>query len=286
MGYDRTIAFRRRTRLACLTIVASLAETAFSGTTAHAQDRTCVAPYEQSQVLRQAGKLVASREQLLQCVAPACPELVRRDCETWLGEVTTALPSVVIRARDPKGRDLASVHVSVDGLAFVDELDGKAKTLDPGSHVFRYQMTGMQPVEDTVIIAEAQKSRLLIVDFKSTVLSESPSDSPSPSRARTVAGYTLLGVGALGLGSFAYFAANGMSQRGDLKSQCYPTCPESSVDEVRSKFLVGDISLGVGLVSIGIGTWVLLSSPKTGAPTTLGVRPQKEGILTELRGSF
>jgi hypothetical protein len=67
-------------------------------------------------------------------------------------------------------------------------------------------------------------------------------------------------LGAAALGSFAFFALTGKSDENDLRDSCSPNCPESDVDSVRTKYLVADISLGVGIASLGAATWLFVTS--------------------------
>ena len=76
---------------------------------------------------------------------------------------------------------------------------------------------------------------------------------------RTIS-YALAGVGAVALGSFAFFAVTGKSDENDLRDRCSPNCPESDVDSVRTKYLVADISLGVGIASLGAATFLFVTS--------------------------
>src|ERR1700733_3505540 len=72
----------------------------------------CVQASDKAQQLRVAGKLVAARSALTQCVADACPNVVREACSQWLGEVNASLPSIVIGAKDSEGKDLLDLKVS------------------------------------------------------------------------------------------------------------------------------------------------------------------------------
>src|ERR1700722_17013182 len=74
---------------------------------AHADDKQiCIAAAEDGQQSRLDGKLKAAREQFLVCARSGCPSQVRRDCSQWMTEVMAALPTIVLGARDPEGRDV------------------------------------------------------------------------------------------------------------------------------------------------------------------------------------
>src|SRR5439155_14957973 len=122
-----------------LVFAAALSLVATAGRVARSDETdACLAAYENAQRLRKEGRLRASREQLGLCVQATCPNLVKRDCSRWTAELETMLPTVIVNARDPEGKDVLAVRVWVDGSIFLDKLDGKPHEIDPGVHVFRY----------------------------------------------------------------------------------------------------------------------------------------------------
>src|SRR6476646_341830 len=79
-------------------------------TLAHAEDKqACLAAFDKAQQLRIDGRLRAARVELALCARNECPTLVRQDCATWLNDVMGSLPSVVVGARDVRGKDLIAV---------------------------------------------------------------------------------------------------------------------------------------------------------------------------------
>ena len=174
----------------------------------------CVESYEAAQKLRQEGKLRASRAELLKCSSEACPPSLRKDCAPWLREVEDALPTVVLAARAADGHDLVDVRVTFDGAPLVDQLDGRAVAVDPGVHVFRFETSGLAPVDERVVVREGQKLRALQATFtpaptamRAAPLAQTPPAEPAPGAPRPVpiAAYVLGGVGVVALGAAAYF---------------------------------------------------------------------------------
>src|SRR4051794_15860289 len=84
----------------------------------------CVAAVEEADTLRTKGSLKAAREDFIRCAQTSCPKVVRDDCATGLREVEAELPSVVIRATDGAGNDLADVRVEARGATLSEHLDG------------------------------------------------------------------------------------------------------------------------------------------------------------------
>src|SRR5262245_12861574 len=94
----------------------------------------CVASHLQNQKLRKQGKLSDAKKELLVCVQEGCPPPVRAECEGWLEEVESQMPTIVVSALDAAGKDTVEVSVSIDGRRVSDRLDGRPVPLDPGPH--------------------------------------------------------------------------------------------------------------------------------------------------------
>jgi hypothetical protein len=210
----------------------------------------CISGYEQSQVARKSGDLAAARQQLRVCARAACPPLVRNDCVTWLEQVEASFPSVVLHA-ERDGADVTAVRVVLDGKSIASHLDGKAVEILPGEHTFRFELEGAPPVTQTVLVREGEKDRPVEIHFASAhPKGETKSEDLPPLARATPAGvYALGGLGLAGLGTFAVLAATGKERESSLRSSCAPSCSDASVSALKTQFLVGDIGLGVGIVS-------------------------------------
>lgn len=306
------IAFRQLSafrRAAGIVVPALCALSATSRVRAEkAETNACVSAYEAAQEQRKHGKLRAAHEQLSLCTSSTCPDFVRADCSQWLGEVEEATPSVVVEARDTKGAETTGVKVFFDGELVASELDGTAISVDPGKHTFRFEQEGADAVEQSLVVKQGEKNRRLSVRFqpptaRTTLEGAEPRDEPAPrdeggllSRL-TPPMWALAGVGAVGLGAFALFAATGKSDENELRDGCKPFCAQSEIDAVNRKYLFADLSLAVGLVSLGVGTYLYLTSappaenpaPRRGqGPRALrfGVDVEPHGGWAAVAGSF
>ena len=74
----------------------------------------------------------ASLEELALCASVTCPAIVRDDCISWLDQVREQMPTVAVRARDLRGRDVAGVRVFVDETLRSRRLEGVAIRLGKG----------------------------------------------------------------------------------------------------------------------------------------------------------
>jgi len=258
----------------------------------HAQgQQECVAAYEQAQLLRSRSQLRAAKEQLLVCTQSACPKVVTRDCAQWLSEIEADTSTIVLSARDDRGRELTSVRVKADGVKLVDSLDGKAIAIDPGPHVLRFEGGPQQAVEEKLVIHQGERNRAIAVVLSTG--QEAPLSSTSVHTVGAEPNRTLPivagAVGVLSLGSFAYFGISGRAEVNRLRAQCAPDCADAAVSSARTRLLVADASLGLSVVSLGIATWLFLThhEPDARRPKAMViVQPIAEGGAAELSVRF
>jgi hypothetical protein len=139
----------------------------------------CLAANENAIVLLREHKLRDARAQLLVCAAANCPGDVRAECSRRVGEVNAAMPTVVFEAKDGAGNDVSIVTVTMDGRPLVDRLEGTAISLDPGEHVFLFQIPGQPGVEKRFVIRQGEKDRRERVTLGAAVPTASPATPPA-----------------------------------------------------------------------------------------------------------
>ncbi|GAC1585576.1 MAG: hypothetical protein NVS3B20_15080 [Polyangiales bacterium] len=285
-------------RISSLVAAVGLVSSMSASRAGHAQTgekQACVAASEAAQDLRARGKLRQARQQLLVCSRDACPAVVRKDCGQWLAAVQESLPSMVVGANDSEGRELEIASVEVDG-SVLDVAVGTANNVDPGVHSIHVKAVDGRSAEQKVTIREGEKNRAVIVTFPKPQAAATTTVAETSFRTAVPAGdtdglprhvgvgtYVFAGVGLLSLGSFAYFGLTGRGDAASLRSECAPHCAQSDVNKTRTKLLVADVSLGVGLVSLGLATYFYLSSasqPPASTVSRLDVNPLKGGGAT------
>jgi tetratricopeptide (TPR) repeat protein len=107
-------------------------------------------------------------------------------------------------------------------------------------------------------------------------LSPAPGAPPPPPKDRqdpsiAPAAYVLGAVGVAGVAMFATFALLGKSDQHHLEATCSPQCNPADVDALRTKYLIADLALVAGVVSLGATTYIVLSSgPRQGAVGVAG----------------
>jgi hypothetical protein len=253
---------------------------------ARADDREqCATAADQAQQLRDEGKYRRAREQLLVCARDVCPAPIKRDCLDWLGQVEQTAPTVVFGAKDG-AKDLSDVKVYVDNVGVTDRLDGKPVQMDLGKHTVKFEYQG-QTKEEDVIIGAGQKNRNVTVTFGGVATPAPPAGGPPGAdtggkEGSIVPALVVGGIGVLALGSFAIFGLGGKSDVSDLEKTCKPHCAETDVDKARTKLIIADISLGVGVVALGVATYLFLTRPKVDADIKTGHAlakpPARKGI--------
>jgi hypothetical protein len=298
---------RSSTALAAFLIVSPALAMALGASPALAQvdKQACAAAYEEVQSSRQSGRLLDARERALFCAQTECPDVVKNDCASWLSEIDASIPTVTFQARDAAGRETTSVDVYYDGEILKEGLDGKSIRVDPGEHTFRYELAGSAPIEQVIVIREGEKNRMLDVSFAvgssapgegSSSAELAPSDLGGEGGEVSPLGYVFAGVGLVGIGMFAAFAIAGTSEKSDLEAPvaeggCKPNCTDEQVDSVRTKLIVGDVSLAVGVVSLGVAAYFFVSAALSAdtagsSPIYVGVEPRAGGGYGVLGGRF
>ena len=231
---------------------------------------TCSQAYEKAQEEKTAGRLNAAIEHLKSCIDPSCAEFIRQDCLRWMDQTESALPTVVFSVRED-GKDLTDVEILCDDKPLTGILDGKAIPVDPGLHAFTFNVPGLVPAQRQVLVREGERNRIINVEFSrphkrvalpsatSRAATTLPAEPSLRSGKRTLP-YALAGVGTLGVAGFTVFALLGNSQKSDLERTCSPFCQSSQVDSVKTKYLVADTCLGVGLISLGVATYIFVKN--------------------------
>ena len=230
-------------------------------TDARADEReSCATAADQAQQSRDEGKYRRAREAMLTCARDVCPAPIKRDCLEWLTQLESIAPTIVLTAKEGT-KDLSDVKVYVDGMLVTDKLDGKPIQMDLGKHKFRFDYAGQSKEED-VIIGAGQKNRNVAAVFEAAGAAPVivPPSAKEPAGS-LVPGFIVGGIGVVALGSFAFFGLSGKGEVADLQG-CKGHCAQDDVDKARTKLVIADISLGVGIVALGVATYMFVTRPK------------------------
>lgn len=269
---------------------------------AHADVEACVSSHSEGQLRRDQSEFLEARTLFTSCADDSCPEAIRVECGAMLGQLDNSIPTVVLAARNELDMNLTGVTVRIDGKLLPDALTGRALPVNPGPHEFRFDHPDGRHASLRVVVLEGVKRRLVIgrfepagstaakpqgavgsgeeAAFDSELVNEPSSRDESGGFRKTVA-IALGAVGVVALGSFSYFAVTGSEHQDELRASCAPRCTDAEADSVRSKYLVADISLVVGLAALGTGGY-LYFIPSSSDESS----PRARGGTLGLRGTF
>jgi hypothetical protein len=286
-------------------VAAALLLTVFGRAARADEVEACASAATEAQRLRRDGKLTGARARILACARAECPFPVRSLCADLARDVEASLPTVIVGARDPHGRDIAAARVLLDGIPLAGALEGKAIPVDPGPHTLRVEREGSAPAEQGVVIREGEKNRLLLVVLdEGTPPTDRPSPSPSPAVAQPppestsapasastsasgrapVAAYVLGGLGLASLATFAVLAVDGQ-RRYDACSST-PHCSGNAVDALLTERVAAWVTLGAGVALLGVSAWLFLAHPAPSAHYALVLDPTPGGIVAGIHGAL
>lgn len=256
--------------------------TLFHAPSAYAGDvEACLSAADKAQQLRDDGKFRGAREQMTICTREVCPGPIKRDCGEWLTQLDATAPTIVLSARDG-GTDITDVNVTMDGAVVSEKLDGRPVLVDIGTHTFKFTYQGAEKTQ-TVVISAGQRTRAITAQFGSESTATPGQNSGGSATVGTeerggpsALPFIIGGLGVAALGSWAYFGLTGNSERSDMESPtgCKPNCEQSKVDGVKTDYLIADISLGVGVVALGVATYLFLSPSKPAPKPAAAEEPQ------------
>jgi hypothetical protein len=251
----------------------------------------CLSAHRAAQELRQSSKLVEAGQKLLICSSASCPGPVISDCGTWINELEEATPTLVFEIE-------VNGHAATEAKVFVDDVPvadwSHAVKVDPGTHTVRAELPPFDAHEEKLLMAEGHRRRLVSITFASskppqqppvdTGLKESPGGSPE--RPVPVVVYPLVAAGVLGLAGFGVFGGLGRAKQNDLERSCESHCTDHDLSLMKTEYLIGDVSLGVGVAALIGAAVVYFTRPEK--PRTVSLVSLELGTVggNAARGRF
>jgi hypothetical protein len=244
----------------------------------------CAAAYERAQELQRTDSLSAARKQLVIC-SETCPGRLRRDCLAWIDDVDALMPTIVLQPRDAEGRPVRQARVTIDGELLTETVDPKAAlSIDPGTHVLRFEHPDLVTAEVRVTVHGAERGREVAITLwrRPEPPPPAPAPRPAPPHGHRASAYVFGIAGALAIAAGAALAIAGDVKTSDLRSSCAPFCPQHDADTVVDLWRLGGAVMALGAASLGIGTYLWFLPPtKTGST----VRPSAAGHWVESFGT-
>jgi hypothetical protein len=226
----------RRVMPLALSIAAAVCGTGFPVLAlASPSKQQCVDDNAEAQELRRHGRFADASERLNRCAVEACPAIVTDDCTRRLDDLKKAQPSLIFEVRSLTGADIISVRVAVDGRLLADHLDGTPLNVDPGAHVFTFEIPGQPPVTRHLLVREGEAARHEPVVIGGPSLSPTPVAATAPIvparplmpagqdgglSTRQVVGLSTAGLGAVGAVVGTIFGVKARSAWNEVKVIC------------------------------------------------------------------
>lgn len=226
----------------------------------------CADAAESGQELRNGQDLVTARARFLTCAQRDCPSEIRESCMEWLADLDRRLPSFVVSVKDADGRDVTDASIQLDGAVLPPDVVTAAQPCNPGPHVIRVEASGFLPREQRILLHEAERLRVVSMTLDAPahpVDDRSTSEGSAHRSALPILPLILGGVSVAALGTFVGMGLSGRAAYRNLESGCAPKCAETDIDRVRTRFVVADVALVIGVASALAGgtLWWLESRP-------------------------
>lgn len=196
--------------------------------------------------------------------------------EPRLSKITIAVPEAA-RA--------TGLVVERDGREVPSAAFGVAVPVDGGKHAITARAPGRAPWSTEIVVGAEKDEKTVTVPAlapkaappassapeapppaTTTATPAAPPPEPKDGSRRTI-GWVTLGAGAVALGVGTVFGLRAIDKAKTSKGLCPDgKCPTSegvsAHDDAASAATVSNVAVGVGLVAVGVGTFLLVTSPK------------------------
>lgn len=201
----------------------------------------------------------------------------------------------------------AGFRVQLDGIAIDPAAYGAPTPVDPGDHTVSASAPGFETWSSKIAIAQNGDAQSIDVPMLNPETNAAPAPAPiaaSPpaganpptdsagsidSRRRTAA-YVLGGVAVAGLGVGTIFGIKTLSDWSDRNANCPGgRCNQTAVDDygsAKTAAIVSDISFGVAVVAAAAGTYLYLTSKRSGTSVALVASPLPGGGAAAVSAHF
>ena len=234
--------------------------------------RACLTAHSKAQTLKKETRFLEAQEQLFICSSATCPGPVIADCGRWLEELDRRTPSLAFSVR-LDNVESQEARVVLDGKVVADR-SGITK-VDPGRHVVRVELPPFEPREEVVFARDGAGTQVVRFAFETEKPGLEPSPAPlaaqpsePPQRPVPTVVYPLLGLSVAGVASFGVFAWIGNERQRELEEECEPSCTDDEVQPMKNSYMIGDVSLAIGVASLVSAGIIYLARPTKPATQT------------------
>lgn len=248
---------------------------------------TTLARLGECQVL--AGKLVEGTENLNRVVReslPATAPLAFAQAQERAKKILTVAKPKIAKLKIAVAAPAdAQFSVKVDGETVPHANLNTNRPIDPGEHLVEVSAPGYRSASARVNLGEGSvDSVALTLEVDPNAVKSTPRTAPTarsqseivppgadPAPKSRAPAYLTLGLGAAGIGVGTVFGVLAMNKKDDLANNCAnKVCSseqQSTIDSGKSLATISTIGFGVGVVGLGVGTYLLLSGGSSSSST-------------------
>jgi tetratricopeptide (TPR) repeat protein len=201
---------------------------------------------------------------------------VEQEVDTRLAALKARVPRVVVQ----RGEGADAATISLDGVPLGDSVLNIPLSADPGPHVVEAKALGFLPFKQAFRVAEQQTATILVnLQAEPTAAPPVVATPVHPSQTLRTAGFIVGGAGIaslLGSGAMFLLRHNAIS---DLDKQCggnRQSCPDSAhtaVDHGKLYTTVGDVTLAMGVVGLGLGAALVIAGGHSSEQPSVAIAP-------------
>jgi hypothetical protein len=213
-----------------------------------------------------------------------------------INDLRARIPKIVVK----RGEGAEAAKIEVDGVEVGESSIGVEMPVNPGPHTVRAKAPGFEPFSTTVEVSEKEVKPVEVLltpaedepagGASAGAAGGEPGDGgvrvePAPSKVPPL---LILGIGAASLaasGVFFYLRESTLSDLDDACGADRDSCPpdqKETYDEAKTYNTLSMVTLGVGVVGVGVGvTWLLTQkSPekKSGWSVTPSAPSSEAGV--------
>jgi hypothetical protein len=225
----------------------------------------CASTAEDAMDARAAGRHAYALQRFEACANDACPRVVREDCRAALAELGRSAPRLSFRVRDAAGQEVTPTEIHVGGRRLGATDRQRGVVLDAGTHRVVVR-AGRAVAERSVVVGVSDAPRT--VEIALPRAPEKPPDQAPASGAidRTPA-FVVGGVAVAALGAAAILGISSYSDYRDLEG-CRPSCDANEVTSARTRGVVADVALGIGIGGLAAAVVLLVAGPRHAKPSS------------------
>lgn len=217
------------------------------------------------------------------------PKLAETLSEARLGieQVEAMIPKLTIM----RGEGVEAATIMLDGVELGDASVGKEVRVNPGAHTIEYKLPNGRMGKRVIRVKEKESKRVELSHAEQGDEEEDKERAVPPEQEKSskVLPAVIMGVGGASLvtsGVFYFLRAKTIKDHDDqCTNNICPRSLESTGDKGKMYGTVGTITLGVGIVGLGVGTVLLLTSGGSSGQEKAAKQKSQPGMTVVFGGS-